>query len=158
MLEEVEEVYNRIKKEINLTPVVTSTTLNKITDTNCYLKMENYQRTGSFKIRGALNAINCLSEESKTRGVTTHSSGNFAQALSLASTMAKVKATVVMPENAPKIKVDATKSYGAEVVFCGIKPGDREEVAQSLIKERGYTLIHSSNDMNIIYGQSTVAY
>ena len=158
MLEKVEEAYNRIKKEINLTPVVTSTTLNKITEANCYLKMENYQRTGSFKIRGALNAITCLSDENKSKGVTTHSSGNFAQALSLASSMVKVKATVVMPENAPKIKVDATKGYGAEVVFCGTKPGDREKTAQELIDKFGYSLIHSSNDMNIIYGQSTATY
>jgi threonine dehydratase len=158
MLEKIEEVYNRIKGTINHTPVMTSSTLNNITDANCFLKMESYQRTGSFKIRGALNAITCLSEENKARGVTTHSSGNFAQALSLAATMAKVKAAVVMPENAPKIKVAATKGYGAEVVFCGTKSGDREETAQSLIDEYGYTLIHSSNDMNIIYGQSTATY
>jgi threonine dehydratase len=158
MLEKVEEAYNGIKREINLTPVVTSTTLNKIVEANCYFKMENYQRTGSFKIRGALNAVTNLSEENKSRGVTTHSSGNFAQALSLASTMAKVKATVVMPENAPKIKVDATKGYGAEVVFCGTKTGDREEATQELIDKFGYTLIHSSNDMDIIYGQSTATY
>ncbi|NPD87351.1 MAG: pyridoxal-phosphate dependent enzyme [Asgard group archaeon] len=137
---------------------MTSTTLNNETNAICFLKMENYQRTGSFKIRGALNAIICLSEEKKAKGVTTHSSGNFAQALSLASKMARVKATVVMPENAPKIKVAATKGYGAEVVFCGTKPGDREEMAQSLIDEYDYTLIHSSNDMNIIYGQSTATY
>jgi threonine dehydratase len=158
VLEKIEETYNRIKGKINLTPVVTSKTLNKITNANCFLKMESYQRAGSFKIRGALNALSCLSEEQKAKGVTTHSSGNFAQALSLASTMAKVKAIVVMPKNAPKIKVVATKGYGAEVVFCGTKPGDREEIAQALIDKHGYTLIHSSNDMDIIYGQSTVIY
>lgn len=158
LLEKIEEVYNRIRGDINHTSVVTSTTLNNRTNAKCFLKMENYQRTGSFKIRGALNAITCLSEEHKTKGVTTHSSGNFAQALSLAANMAEVKATVVMPDNAPKIKVAATKGYGAEVVFCGTKPGDREEKAQSLIDEHGYTLIHSSNDMDIIYGQSTATY
>ncbi|MCG3227371.1 MAG: threonine/serine dehydratase [Candidatus Heimdallarchaeota archaeon] len=158
MLEKIEEVYSRIKDTINHTPVVTSTTLNNRINAKCFLKMESYQRTGSFKIRGALNAITCLSEEHKAKGVTTHSSGNFAQALSLAANMAEVKATVVMPDNAPKIKVAATKGYGAEVVFCGTKPGDREEKAQSLIDEHGYTLIHSSNDMDIIYGQSTATY
>ncbi|MHA2254669.1 MAG: threonine ammonia-lyase [Candidatus Heimdallarchaeaceae archaeon] len=158
MLEKIEEVYSRIKDIINHTPVVTSTTLNNRTNAKCFLKMENYQRTGSFKIRGALNAITCLSEEHKAKGVTTHSSGNFAQALSLAANMAEVKATVIMPDNTPKIKVAATKGYGAEVVFCGTKPGDREEMAQSLIDEHGYTLIHPSNDMDIIYGQSTATY
>lgn len=158
VLEKIEEVYSRIKETINHTPVVTSTTLNNRTNAKCFLKMENYQRTGSFKIRGALNAITCLSEEHKTKGVTTHSSGNFAQALSLAANMAEVKSTVVMPENAPKIKIAATKGYGAEVTFCGTKPGDREEMTQSLIDEYGYTLIHSSNDMDIIYGQSTATY
>ncbi len=137
---------------------MTSTTLDNKINANCFLKMESYQRTGSFKIRGALNAISCLSEEKKAKGVTTHSSGNFAQALSLAAKMSDVKATVVMPENAPKIKVTATKGYGADVVFCGTKPGDREETAQSLIDKHGYTLIHSSNDMDIIYGQSTATY
>ena len=122
MLEKIEEVYSRIKDTINHTPVVTSTTLNNRINAKCFLKMESYQRTGSFKIRGALNAITCLSEEHKAKGVTTHSSGNFAQALSLAANMAEVKATVVMPDNAPKIKVAATKGYGAEVVFCGTKP------------------------------------
>ena len=158
LLEKIEEVYNRIREIINHTPVMTSTTLDNKINANCFLKMESYQRTGSFKIRGALNAISCLSEEKKAKGVTTHSSGNFAQALSLAAKMSDVKATVVMPENAPKIKVTATKGYGADVVFCGTKPGDREETAQSLIDKHGYTLIHSSNDMDIIYGQSTATY
>lgn len=158
LLDKVEEVYERIKDVINHTPVMTSTSLNIRTNANCFLKMESYQKTGSFKFRGAFNAISCLSEEQKSKGVTTHSSGNHAQALSLAAKMAGVKATVVMPKNAPEIKVAATKNYGAEVVFCGLNPGDREKTAQSLIDEFGYTLVHSSNQMDIIYGQSTATY
>lgn len=154
----VERVYNRIKSTINNTPVMTSTTLNEISNAKCYLKMESFQKTGSFKFRGAFNAISCLSAEQKVKGVTTHSSGNHAQALSLAAKIAGVKAVIVMPENAPKIKVAATKGYGAEVIFCGSKPTDREEVSNELIKKHGYTLIHSSNDLDVIHGQGTSSY
>ena len=158
MLNKVEETYNRIKDRINQTPVMKSSTLNEMFNCNCYFKLENFQKTGSFKIRGALNALTNLTPELKAKGVTTHSSGNFAQALSLASSSAEVKAVVVMPENAPKIKVAATKNYGAEVIFCGNKPGDREKAVQELIDKYGYTLIHPSNDIDIIYGQGTATY
>ncbi len=158
MLEKIEATHDRIKSTINQTPVMTSTILNNLTNADCFLKLENFQKTGSFKFRGAFNAVSSLSLEQKERGVTTHSSGNHAQALSLAAKMAGVKAVVVMPENAPKIKVEATKSYGAEVVFCGTKPNDREQTTQELIDEFGYTLVHSSNEINIIYGQSTATY
>jgi len=158
MLDKIEETYHRIKDSINHTPVMTSSTLNKMLDCNCFLKLENFQKTGSFKIRGASNAIANLSEEQKIKGVTTHSSGNFAQALSLAASSAGVKAIVVMPENAPQIKVDATKGYGAEIVFCGSKPGDREKVADELVDKYGYTFIHPSNNIDIIYGQGTATY
>ncbi len=158
MARSIEEAYNRIKKAVNKTPIMTSTTLNSLTGAKCYCKMESFQRTGSFKFRGAFNAISCLTAEQKEKGVTTHSSGNHAQALSLAAKMAGVKAVVVMPENAPKIKVAATKGYGAEVIFCGNKPTDREETSNKLIEKYGYTLIHSNNNFDVIYGQSTVAY
>ena len=158
MHNEIEETYNRIKGSINHTPVMTSSTLNKMVGCNCFLKLENFQKTGSFKIRGASNAIANLSEEQKKKGVTTHSSGNFAQALSLAASLAGVKAVVVMPDNAPQIKVDATKGYGAEIVFCGSEPGDREEVADELVEKYGYTFIHPSNDLDIIYGQGTATH
>ena len=158
MLEKMEETYNLLKGKVNKTPVMKSSTLDKMLNAECFFKLENFQKTGSFKIRGAFNAISRLSTEQKTLGVTTHSSGNFAQALSLAATLAGVKAVVVMPSNAPAIKVDATKGYGAEVILCGTKPGDREEAAQKLIDEYGYTLIHPSNDIDIIYGQGTATY
>ncbi len=158
MLDKIEETYYKIKDSINHTPVMTSSTLNKLLSCNCFLKLENFQKTGSFKIRGASNAIANLSKEQKEKGVTTHSSGNFAQALSLAAALAGVKAVVVMPENAPQIKVAATRDYGAEIVFCGSRPGDREQVAQELIDKYDYTFIHSSNDIDIIYGQGTAIY
>ncbi len=158
MISNVEEVYKRIQSTINKTPVMTSSTLDGLVKAKCYCKMENFQKTGSFKFRGAFNAISCLSPELKEKGVTTHSSGNHAQALSLAAKMAGVKAVVVMPENAPKIKVAATKSYGAEVVFCGNKPTDREKTSDELIERFGYTLIHSNNNLDVIHGQGTVSY
>ena len=158
MTRSVDVVYNQIKSTINRTPVMTSTTLDELVDAKCFLKMESFQKTGSFKFRGAFNAITCLTDEQKAKGVTTHSSGNHAQALSLAAKMAGVKAVIVMPQSAPKIKVAATKGYGAEVIFCGNKPTDREEASDELIKKHGYTLIHPSNDLDIIYGQSTSAY
>ncbi|MHA1408069.1 MAG: threonine/serine dehydratase [Candidatus Heimdallarchaeaceae archaeon] len=146
-LEKIKETYTRIKDVINRTPVMTSTTLDRMTGARCFLKLESFQKTGSFKFRGAYNAITSLSEQLKKKGVTTHSSGNHAQALSLASKIAGTKAVVVMPKNAPKIKILATKGYGAEVVFCGTKPKDREKATQKLI-----------NNMDIIYGQSTSTY
>lgn len=158
MLEKIEEAYNRIKNTINKTPIMTSSKLDQKVKANCFLKMESFQRTGSFKFRGAFNAISSLSPKLKAKGVTTHSSGNHAQALSLAAKMAGVNAVIVMPENASKIKIAATKGYGAKVVFCGTKPEDREKTAQALINKYEYTLIHSSNNLDVIHGQGTASY
>ena len=158
MFDKVESAYNRIKDYVNRTPIMTSTTLDDRLNSKCYFKCENFQKIGAFKFRGALNAVLQLSEKEKERGVITHSSGNHAQALSLAAKIAGVKAVIVMPENAPKVKVEATKGYGAEIVVCGSKPGDREEAVKPLIKKYGYTLIHPSDDLRIIHGAGTAAY
>ncbi len=158
MFKEVELTYQRIQKIANHTPVMTSTTLNKKVNAECYIKCENFQKTGSFKFRGALNSLSLLSPENKKRGVITHSSGNHAQALALAAKLIGVKAVIVMPKNAPKVKVKATKGYGAEIIFCGNKPGDREKAVDLLIEQYSYKLIHPSNDLEIIYGQGTAAY
>ncbi|HUT80648.1 MAG TPA: threonine/serine dehydratase [Candidatus Bathyarchaeia archaeon] len=158
MFEEVEAAYSRIKDFVNKTPIMTSTTLNDQLQCNCFFKCENFQKIGAFKFRGAINTLLQLNDEEKKRGVITHSSGNHAQALSLAAKTVGVKAVIVMPENAPKVKVTATKGYGAEIVFCGSKPGDREEAVKPLIKEYGYTLVHPSDDLRIIQGAGTAAY
>ncbi|UJG39588.1 MAG: threonine/serine dehydratase [Candidatus Heimdallarchaeum aukensis] len=154
----IKEVHAKIRQYINKTPVMTSTTLNKLTKAECYLKCENFQKMGAFKIRGAVNAILNLTEEQKKKGVITHSSGNHAQALSLAASFFNVKATIVMPENAPKVKIEATRNYGGEVIFCGNKPLDREKKTEELIKQHDYTLIHPSNNWDIIRGAGTAAY
>ncbi len=158
MFAEVEKAYQRIRKYANNTPVMTSTTLDAITKSNCYLKCENFQKIGAFKFRGALNTLLQLSEEDKKKGVITHSSGNHAQALALAAKIVGIKAIIVMPENAPKVKVNATKDYGAEIVFCGSKPGDREKAVEPLIEKHGYILVHPSRDWTIIHGAGTAAY
>ncbi|NHJ31334.1 MAG: threonine/serine dehydratase [Asgard group archaeon] len=158
MFDEVEAAYERIKQYVNKTPVVTSSTLNEKLGCECFFKCENFQKIGAFKFRGALNTILQLSEEDKKKGVITHSSGNHAQALALAAKIAGIKAVIVMPENAPQVKVNATKGYGAEIVVCGSKPGDREEAVEPLIEKHGYTLVHPSNDWTIIHGAGTAAY
>lgn len=158
MFDKVEAAYERIKQYVNKTPVMTSTTLNEKLGCNCYFKCENFQKIGAFKFRGALNTILQLSEQEKKRGVITHSSGNHAQALALAAKIAGIKAVIVMPENAPQVKVNATRGYGAEMVVCGSKPGDREEAVKPLIKKHGYTLVHPSDDLTIIQGAGTAAY
>jgi threonine dehydratase len=158
MFKEVEEAYKRIRKVAHTTPVITSSTLDKMTGGECFLKCENFQRTGAFKFRGAFNAISQLSLEQKSRGVITHSSGNHAQALALAAKLMGIKAVVVMPENASPAKVSATSSYGADIVTCGPHPSEREKAVVPLIRKYGYTLIHPSNDLKIIAGAGTVAY
>jgi threonine dehydratase len=160
-----DELFNNIKKAfermngiINNTPIITSSTLNKKTQSNCFLKCENFQKTGSFKIRGSFNAISQLTSDQKSKGVITHSSGNHAQALAFAAKLFNIKALVVMPNITPTIKVAATRGYGAEIVFCGPSLSDREKTVIPLIQKYGYTLVHSSNNLKVIAGAGTVAY
>ena len=153
------EVYERVKRGVNKTPVMTSRTLNSLVgDAKVYIKCENFQRTGSFKFRGAYNALNCLTDEEKKKGVVAHSSGNHAQAVALAATSLGVKSTIVMPENAPQVKKEATRQYGAEIVISGNDPSDREKLADDLVHEKGYTLIHPHDNINIFLGGGTAAY
>jgi threonine dehydratase len=120
-----------------------------------YFKCENFQRGGSFKIRGACNAILQLSEDERARGVITHSSGNFAAALALAANALNTKAYIVMPSNAPAVKRDAVAGYGAQIIDC--EPGlkSRESTMTAVQKKKGATFIHPSNDMNVILGHAS---
>lgn len=113
------------------------------------------RQTGSFKIRGATNAVLMLSEAERKHGVVTHSSGNHAQALALAGRTQGVRATIVMPSNAPEVKRKAVEGYGADVVICA--PADRERQANAIAESTGATLVHPSNDPNVISGQGTIA-
>jgi len=142
---------------IHHTPVLTSQSLNKITGANLFFKCENFQKMGAFKMRGGTFAINSLSEEERKKGVATHSSGNFAQALSLAARSTGTKAYIVMPSNAPKVKRDAVIGYGAEIIDCEPTLQAREETALKVVEKTGATFVHSSNDINVILGQGTAA-
>jgi len=124
-LEELNLAARRIKPYIHRTPVLQSSSLNHMLSAELFFKCENFQRMGAFKMRGATNAILQLSKDKRARGVITHSSGNFAQALSLAAKSLNTKAYIVMPSNSSKVKVEAVKSYGAELIECGPELKDR---------------------------------
>lgn len=156
-LSDVREAYERIKDNIVKTPVMTSNTIDGITECLVYFKCENFQRVGAFKFRGSFNTVSQLTKEERARGVIAHSSGNHAQALALAAKMLDVRATIVMPHNSPKVKVAATKEYGAEIVFCENSTESRVSVSNELIEKYGYTLIHPYNDDRIIAGAGTAA-
>ncbi len=150
------EAAQRLTGIVNHTPVITSRTLNERVGGEIFLKCENFQRVGAFKFRGAYNAVSQLSEAQKQAGVITHSSGNHAQGLALAAKLLGVKATIVMPEDAPVIKREATAGYGAEIVSCA--PINREKVTAELVAQHGYTLIHPYDNDHIIAGQGTAAW
>ncbi|MHA2235690.1 MAG: threonine ammonia-lyase [Candidatus Thorarchaeota archaeon] len=156
-LQDVRDAHTRIQDRIVRTPVMTSTTLDRMTGCQVFLKCENFQRVGAFKFRGALNTVSLLSSAERERGVIAHSSGNHAQALALAASMEGVKATIVMPKNSPQVKVDATRDYGAEIVFCENSAEARVKVANELVEKHDYTLIHPYDDVRIIAGAGTSA-
>ncbi|MGY5879990.1 MAG: threonine/serine dehydratase [Candidatus Thorarchaeota archaeon] len=156
-LSDVREAYDRIKSHVVKTPVMTSTTIDGMTNCQVYFKCENFQRVGAFKFRGAFNTVAQLTEAERQKGVIAHSSGNHAQALALAAKMLGVKATIVMPNNSPKVKVAATRGYGAEIVFCENSTESRVSFANELVEEHGFTLVHPYNDHRIIAGAGTAA-
>jgi threonine dehydratase len=148
---------SRISAIVHRTPVLTSTTFNQLAGAEISFKCENFQRMGAYKMRGASHALSRLTEEQLAKGVVTHSSGNFAQAIALAAKLSDVNAIIVMPENAPNVKVEAVRGYGAEIVFSGPKPADREEAVNGVISNTGMTFVHPSNDLQVILGNSTCA-
>ena len=148
---------DRLKGHAHKTPILTSRTLDRRCGASVYLKCENFQRVGAFKFRGAYNAVSRLSDDDKSRGVLTFSSGNHAQATALVGRLLGVKTVVVMPEDAPNIKRAATESYGARVIAYDPKEMTREEIARNLQTARGYTLIPPSDHEDVISGQGTAA-
>lgn len=139
------------------TPVLTSTTVNQITNCQVFFKCENFQRTGSFKFRGAYNALSQLSKLQKQKGVLTFSSGNHAQGIALAGKLLDIPTTIVMPENAPAVKQTATRGYGAQVILYNPKQTSREELAQKLAREKDLEIIPPFDRTEIITGQGTTA-
>ncbi len=150
-------IADHLKPYIRRTPVLTSVQLNEMTGCRLYFKCENFQKTGSFKIRGAMNAVLQLSEVQKRKGVVTHSSGNFAQALAYAAKCAGISAKIVMPQNVVPAKRDAVLGYGAEIIYSGTKPADREIKCEEVRSQTGAVFIHPSNDINVISGHSSCA-
>lgn len=149
------KVHQRIKPYIHNTPVLTSKLIDEIAEARLFFKCENFQKMGAFKIRGATNAIMQLSDQERSKGVVTHSSGNFAQALSLAAQSLGVKSFIVMPSTAPQVKKDAVKAYGGQIVECEPNLIARENTAKEIEQKEGATFIHPSNNMDVILGQGT---
>ncbi|MGY8914232.1 MAG: pyridoxal-phosphate dependent enzyme, partial [Flavobacteriales bacterium] len=146
-----------VQEHIHRTPVLTSSLLNELSGVDLYFKCENFQRAGSFKMRGAVHAISKLTVAQQAKGVVTHSSGNFAQALSLAARSIGVKAYIIMPNNAPQVKKNAVRSYGGEVIECEPNLAAREKAAEEIVTKYGATFLHPSNNFNVILGQGTAA-
>ena len=153
----VKAAQKRIKGHAHVTPVMTSQTLNDITGAQIFLKCENFQRMGAFKFRGAFNAMSQLTEEQKKRGVLTYSSGNHAQAVALVGRLLAIRTVVIMPNNAPVIKREATEAYGATVVEYNPEETTREEICRDLESRHGHTLVPPFDHINIVAGQGTAA-
>jgi threo-3-hydroxy-L-aspartate ammonia-lyase len=153
---DISSAYTIVQPVVHKTPLLTSRSLNSRCGNDVFLKAENFQRVGAFKIRGAYHKIATLTNEEKRHGVITHSSGNHAQGVALAAGLLHMKAVVVMPHSSPRIKVEATRSYGADIVFCEDSTDDRERVASALQQQHGYILVPPFDDDKIIAGQGTV--
>ncbi len=151
------EAKERLQTIITKTKLIHSATLSHETGNECYIKPENLQRTGSFKVRGAYNKMAKLSEEEKKCGVIAASAGNHAQGVALAASRLGVKAVIVMPKHTPLIKVEATRQYGAEVVLAGEVYDDACNYAKQLQAEKGYVFVHPFDDEDVIEGQGTIA-
>lgn len=145
----------RIRPYIHRTPVMTSKAISQIAGCELFFKCENFQKMGAFKFRGAMNAILQLNESDKKRGVITHSSGNFGQAVALAAGISGIKSYIVMPENASEFKKKAVAGYGAEIYECDRSVSAREEKTNELIKKTGAILLHPYDQLEVILGQGT---
>jgi len=156
-LDQVTEAARRLDGRIHRTPVLTSRSLDEATGHSVFLKCENLQRAGAFKIRGALNKLLSLSPEERARGVVAFSSGNHAQGVALAARMTGASAVILMPTDAPALKLAATRGYGAEVVFYDRQTEDREARARELVAKTDRVLVPPYDDYAIMAGQGTAA-
>src|SRR5215470_16301722 len=154
---EIEAAHRRIAARIHRTPVVRSESLGALCGAELFFKCENLQKTGSFKIRGATNAVFSLSDEEAAKGIVTHSSGNHAAAISCAAGWRGIPAWIVMPRNAPRVKCQAVEAYGGRITFCEPRVSARSETARRVQEETGAVLIHPYDDDRIIAGQATAA-
>ncbi len=153
--EHLERALQTVTPFVHQTPVLTSSALDQMAGASLYFKCENFQKMGAFKMRGAVNTIQNLSDEQKAAGVITHSSGNFGQAVALAAKNLGVTAYVVMPENAPSVKKEAVKGYGAVVTICESTLKAREDTSEKIKQKTGATFLHPSNNLDVILGNAT---
>lgn len=152
---DVEAAAARIKQHVHRTPIFTSSTLDSRAGASLFCKAENLQKVGAFKARGATNAVLSLSEADRAHGVATHSSGNHGQAVAYAAGIVGTQATVVMPDHAPAVKVDAVRGYGATVVMCA--HAEREATLAQVVATSGATVVHPFDDPRVVAGQGTAA-
>lgn len=153
----IRDAHERIRGQIHRTPVLTSETLDKLAGAQLFFKCENLQKTGSFKFRGATNAVFSLSDEEAKRGVVTVSSGNHGAAISLAAQRRGIPAWIVMPRNAPRAKREAVEAYGGRVTECEYDMASRDAVCKEVQEKTGAILIHPYNNARVIAGQGTAA-
>ena len=155
MIQEIEEAASIIHRFVEPTPILESETLNNLLSGRMLLKAENFQPTGSFKLRGALNAISKLDQEQLMRGVVAYSSGNHAIGVAFAAQCLGTKATLIIPKDIPKKKLERIKSFNAEIIFYDRKLDNREEIGEKICQERDLSLIKPYDDMHTICGQGT---
>lgn len=156
-IEDITAASERIAFFVHRTPVLTCRALNRMSGAEIFFKCENFQKAGVFKTRGATNAVFTLEDEDASKGVATHSSGNHAAALALAASWRGIKTHVVMPRNARRVKIDAVKGYGAEIVFCEPTLEAREMTLADVVEHTGASFVHPYNDHRVISGQGTAA-
>ncbi len=151
----IDDAYDQIKNKIIKTPLITNDYINKQLESNIFFKLENLQTTGSFKLRGASYKISKISKEEKNNGVVAYSSGNHAQAVAYASLQQEIPSKIIMPNNAPNIKIANTKKYKAEVILYDPNIESRENIGEKIAKEENRTLIRPYDDIDIVAGQGT---
>ena len=156
-IDDVRSAAKRIKGVGHRTPVLTNNTLNQLAGRNLFFKCENFQKIGAFKFRGGWNAVSILDDEEASKGVCTHSSGNHAQAVAYAAMMRGIPSYIVMPKNAPEVKLNAVKGYKAEITLCEPTLKARRTTLEEIAKKTGATVIHPFNNPDVIAGQGTAA-
>ena len=155
--QDVQQAFERVVPHVHQTPVLTSRLLDELSGASIFFKCENFQKMGAFKMRGAINAILQLPQADRAKGVVTHSSGNFAQAVSLAAKNLGIPAHIVMPNNAPQVKKDAVISYGGIIYESEATIAARQTMASQIQDKTDATFLHPSNDIDVILGQGTAA-
>jgi len=155
--DDIIEVHKRISRYIHHTPILTSKAIDQIAGCEIKFKCENFQKIGAFKARGAVNATLSLTHKQRRNGIATHSSGNHAQAIAYAASICNINAYIVMPENAPQIKINAVRGYGARIFFCEPTLKARESTIEKVIEETSAYFVHPYNDYNVIAGQATAS-